>query len=179
MVSWITCKTLVVRAMNYAHVTVHVACAWVWLAVKRETNWSVLLAVCDRMWLRYRKVPVHPISPYRKVPKRRDLRSHTEEAKTPVQKQCATYRPVINGFKFAWKQSGEAQNRDYKFITGPWKLKSWSKSSFGLKSAAVKLLKQGSVIFTRFVSLTRTGNLLRDRDVILAPLFSRHFNGPA
>ena len=67
----------------------------------------------------------------------------------------------------------------HSLITGPWKLKSRSKSSFGLKSAAVKLLKQGSVILTRFVSLTRTGNLLRDRDVILAPLFSRHFNEPA
>ena len=53
------------------------------------------------------------------------------------------------------------------------------KSSSGLKSAAVKLLKQGSVTLTSFVSLTSTGNFLRDRDVILAPLFSRLFNGPA
>ena len=67
----------------------------------------------------------------------------------------------------------------HSLITGPWKLKSWSKSSLGLKSAAVKLLKQGSVILTSFVSLTSTGNFLRDHDVILAPLFSRHFNGPA
>ena len=42
----------------------------------------------------------------------------------------------------------------------------------------VKLLKQAGVILTRFVSLTRTGNFLRDRDVILAPLFSRHLAGP-
>ena len=46
----------------------------------------------------------------------------------------------------------------HSLITGPWKLKSRSKSSFGFKSAAVKLLKQGSVILTSFVSLTRTGN---------------------
>ena len=67
----------------------------------------------------------------------------------------------------------------HSLITGPWKLKSWLNSSFGVKSAAVKLLKQASVILTCFVSLTRMGNFLRDRDVILAPLFSRHLAGPA
>ena len=35
----------------------------------------------------------------------------------------------------------------HSLITGPWKLKSWSKSCFGLKSAAVKLLKQGRVFW--------------------------------
>ena len=68
----------------------------------------------------------------------------------------------------------------HSLITGPWKLKSCSKLYFGLKSAAVKLLKQGSVILTLFFfSLTSTGNFLRDRDVILAPLFSPHLAGPA
>ena len=39
----------------------------------------------------------------------------------------------------------------YSLLTGSWKLKSWSNSSFGLKSTAAKLLKQASVILTFFL----------------------------
>ena len=47
------------------------------------------------------------------------------------------------------------------------------------KIGSSQALEAGSVILTSFVSLIRTGNFLRDHDVILAPLFSRHFNGSA
>ena len=60
-------------------------------------------------------------------------------------------------------------------ITGPWKLKSCSKSSFGAKSAGIKKQKLGSVILTRFVSLIYAGNFWREHDAILAPLFFAPF----
>ena len=67
----------------------------------------------------------------------------------------------------------------HSLITGPWKLKSCSKSSFGVKSVGIKKQKLGSVIFTRFVSLICAGIFWHERDVILAPLFSRHLAGTA
>ena len=62
----------------------------------------------------------------------------------------------------------------HSFITGPCKLKSCWKSSFSVKSAGIKKQKLGSVILTRLVSLICAGNFWRERDVILAPLFSLH-----
>ena len=76
------------------------------------------------------------------------------------------------------RQAQKVNTIVHSLITGPWKLKSCSKS-FGVKPEAAKKLKRGSVILTRFASLIRSGNFWRKRDVILAPLFSRHLAWPA
>ena len=101
--------------------------------------------------------------------------------KSPIARRHCSSRNKTHTFVNKWNLSNiyKFSTTVHSLITGPWKLKSCSKLSFGLKSAAFQLLKQGSVIFTRFVSLTRTEIFLSERDVIWMPLFSRHLAGPA